>query len=136
MSLRRLIQENFGLKLFSLVLAVLIWFFIKYEGDVAFGRTPFTNFVSEDYSRIPIFVLTQPGDARVFKISPEMVDITVTAESAVLRRFYRRDFKVYLDLTNIRDGEPPSQELRVHVPPGVTVLNVLPRAVTVEQVSP
>ena len=139
MSLRRLIQENFWLKLFSLMLAIVIWFFVRFgsQTDVGFGQNPITNPIIEESIPVPVYVVTQPGDARIFKVSPEYVHITTMGESAILKKYTpRRDYKAYVDLAEIRKNEAPEHEVRLHVPNGVTVLNVAPRVVTVEQVSP
>ncbi len=138
MALRQFIQHNFWLKLFSLMLAVVIWFSIKYgiQADISFGQNIVTNPVVEESRAIPIQILTQSGDARVFKVSPEYVRITCTGESAILRKYRAHlDFKAYIDLTDMQKKER-EQEIKIHVPSGITVLRILPRSAIVEQVSP
>ncbi|MFN7139677.1 MAG: hypothetical protein ACK4UN_10080, partial [Limisphaerales bacterium] len=93
-----------------------------------------TNPIHQGF-QLPIYVLTDPADAQIFKVSPESVAVTVIGEAALLRKFTARDFKAYLDLTEPR-APLTNQEVRLHVPAGITVLSVLPRAVDLERVSP
>ena len=136
--LRQFIQHNFWLKLFSLMLAIVIWFSIKYgiQADINFGQNPVTNPVIDESRAMPVLVLTQPGDARIFNVIPETVRISFTGEAAILRKYRTsHDFKAYIDLTEPRKNEK-DQEIRIDVPTGVTVLRVVPRSAIVEQVSP
>ncbi len=137
MSLRHLIQHNFWLKLFSLLLATLIWFTIKFwiRTDSPVADNPI-NPDRKEYLNLPVYVLSHAGDARVFKVTPPTVGVTVTAESAWLRDLPRKDLKAYVDMTDIRHNESASQKIRLHVPNNITVIRVLPLAVSVEQVSP
>ncbi|MBA4149517.1 MAG: hypothetical protein H0X66_15500 [Verrucomicrobia bacterium] len=136
MTFRRLVQENFWLKLFSVILAIGLWFIIRVDiqSGPSLPQTPVTNPILR-VLELSVYVLTDPADAQIFKISPEKVAVTVTGESAVLRRFTGEDFKAYVDLTTIQTIQT-NMEVRLHVPAGVTILNVLPRAVDLERVSP
>jgi YbbR domain-containing protein len=133
MVLRELIQRNFWLKLLSLVLAVVAWVMIRGSEDLSVAQTPILNPVINETAAVPVNVLDQPRDGRIFKITPETVSITVTAESALLRKFTRKDYKAYVDLTETRNPNP-EEEVKMHVPAGVTVLKVVPRVVTIEQI--
>jgi YbbR domain-containing protein len=138
MSIPQIIQHNFWLKLFSMMLAIVIWFSIKYgiQADINFGQNLVTNPVVEESRAVPIQVLAQAGDSRIFKITPDTVHISCTGESAILRKYRARvDFKAYVDLTEPQKKES-DYEIRIHVPAGITVLRVFPPAARVEQVSP
>jgi len=137
--IREFIQHNFWLKLISLVLAVIIWFMIQLgiQSDFKLTQNPITNPIIQESLALPLQVLTQPGDARVFQVAPREVTITITGEAAVLREISKRDYKAYVDLTLIHHNEPMmTEKVRLHVPSGVTVMAVSPQAVKVEQVSP
>ena len=87
MSLRDFIQHNFWLKLFSLLLATLIWFAINFgiKSGLRPVQNPIINQTTRQIIRVPVRVLTQPGDQRVFKVDPRDVDVTLTGETAVIR---------------------------------------------------
>ena len=138
MALRDLVRHNFWLKLSSVFLATVVWFVIKYGSlsDTGIGHVPILNPVVQDNVEVLVRVLKHPGDARIFKVTPETIEIMITGESAILRNFSKEDFNAYVELANARPLPSTNQEVRLHVPQGVTVLNASPRAVVVEQVSP
>lgn len=139
MLLRQVILHNFWLKLFSLMLATLVWFAVAFgmQSGLRVVTNPITNPIQREKLRLPISVLTQPADARVFRVLPEFVDVTVEGEAAVLRDFLRKeDIAAYVDLNVIRHNEKSAQRIRVHVPDGVVVIDVTPQTTLVEQISP
>jgi hypothetical protein len=138
MSFRALIQHNFWLKLFSLLLATLIWFAIHFWIDSGNPQpqSPIINPLTREFFRLPVRVLTQPGDARVFKVEPDQVIVTITGEAAVIRDLSAKSIFVYVDLSNIRSVRETNQQVKLDIPKGVTLMDVVPRAVNVEQVSP
>ena len=137
MLFRDLIQNNFWLKLLSIALATVIWFVIRSSQDLSFGATPVLNPSVQETAALPVTVLTHPADARIFKITPERVVVTVTGESAVLRKYSRKDYRAYVDLSELGAREPNAEELvKIHLPPEVVLLKTAPQAVRIEQVSP
>jgi YbbR domain-containing protein len=137
MTLRHLVFHNFWIKFFSLALATAIWFAIKYviQADLTPPQASILNPTQRSY-QIPINVLAQPGDARIFKISPDTVVLTIDGESAVLRKYSPKDFRAYVDLTTIRTNEIESYEVRIHIPNDINIRSLLPKAVNVAQISP
>lgn len=136
MTLRHLFFHNFWLKLLSLALAAVIWSSIKrIQDSTTAPQSPVLN-PTQRQIRLAVDVLAQGGDARIFKISPAAVMVTIHGEDAVLRKYTDRDFRAYIDLTRVRPSELPTQEVRIHSPSGVTVRTVAPQAVAVEQISP
>lgn len=138
MSLRALILHHFWLKLFSLLLATLIWFAIHFwiEGGNRPPRNPITNSIGRQLFRMPVRVLTKPGDDRIFKVEPKEVSVSVTGEAAVMRDLTSKDIFVYVDVANIRSTRETNQQIKLDIPKEVTLINVVPRTVNVEQVSP
>ena len=137
MALRSFILHNFWLKLFSLLLSTLIWFAIHFwiESGNPQPASPIVDPVSRPF-RLPVRVLTQPGDARVFKVDPDQVIVKVTGEAAVMRDLAPKDLSVFMDMTNSRSAHETNQQVRLDIPSGVILMDVVPRAVNVEQVSP
>ena|SRR5687768_10384872 len=138
MSLRTFIQHNFWLKLFSLLLATLIWFAIQHfwiESGNRQPSNPITNPIARQLFRLPVRVLTKPGDDRVFKVDPKEVSVSITGEAAVLREVTPRNIFVYVDVGNIRSARETNQQVKVDVPKEI-MAEVVPRTVNVEQVSP
>ena len=138
MSLRDFIQHNFWLKLFSLVLATLIWFLVHLGIESGHPRpaSPIINSTTVQFFRQPVRVLTQPGDARIFKVDPGEVIVKLTGEPAVMRDLAPENVFVYIDLSNSRSARETNQQIQLNIPSGVFLMDVVPRAVNVEQISP
>lgn len=138
MHLQDLILRNFWLKFFSVALAIVIWLSIHY--DIHYG-SPLTqlsinHLLAQEYIRVPVTLVTNSADARVFRITPsEVVVIAVGGETA-LRRAADKNVKVTLDLTDFHSKETVPMELQSTAPPDVTVVEISPSTVTVQQVSP
>jgi YbbR domain-containing protein len=137
MSLRAFISHNFWLKLFSLLLATLIWFAIHFwiEGGNRQPTNPITNPITRQLFRLPVRVMTKPGENRTFRVDPPEVAVSVTGEAAVMRDFTAKSISVYVDVANIRSARETNQQVKVDVPEELTV-DVVPRTVNVEQVYP
>jgi hypothetical protein len=77
--LRNLILADFWLKLFSLALAVLIWFTVSFA--IQRKLTPISNLAMPTAERafpaMPIAVLSSAQDVRGYTVEPKTVDVTV-----------------------------------------------------------
>lgn len=133
MSLRAFIQHNFWLKLFSLLLATLIWFAIHFwvESGNRQPANPITNPIARQLFRLPVNVLTKPGDDRVFKVDPKEISVSITGEAAVVRDVTSKNIFVYVDVANIRSARETNQQVKVDVPKEI-IAEVVPRTVNVE----
>lgn len=138
MSLRAFIQHNFWLKLFSLILATLIWFAINFgiKNDLHLPKNPLTNPTTREFLRLPVRVLLRAGDDRIFQVSPEDVVVAVTGEAAILRDLSLRNITAYVDLATALASRETNQQIRIDLPIGVTLINIEPRAVNIEEIKP
>src|SRR6476620_6698135 len=95
--------HNFWMKIFSLGLAMMIWatVHIGITRDFAFTN-PNPSQASRKLMTLPISIITQPGDARVFKIKPTETKATIVGEEALVRRMTAKDIKIYVDLTEVK----------------------------------
>jgi YbbR domain-containing protein len=140
MSFRSFIRHNFWLKLFSLMLATLIWFTVVYWRDndfrlsQAFSSSPLAPRV---FSRLPLSVLTRPGDGKVYRLFPAEVTVTVAGDQAVLDDLVKKDIRAYVDLSNVGHLDVSSQLVKLHIPlSGVIPVKVVPPVVRVEEMIP
>ena len=136
--LQAFIRHNFWLKLFSFLLATLIWFTINFgiKNNFQSSQNPITNPMTREFVHLPVRILARPGDSRIFKVEPDEVIVSLTGEEAVLRDLTPKNFTAFVDLANVRSSHETNQQVRLDIPDGVTVIKMSPRAVNVEQVSP
>ena len=133
MTLRNLILHNFWLKLFSIALATVIWLAIHYSIHDEMNAN---QSLSPEYIRVPVSVRTDPGDKRVFRITPDEVVVTAVGKDPVLFQATQKGIHVNLDLTSFSGKEAASQRLKAEAPPDIIVLEILPSTVEVVQVAP
>jgi hypothetical protein len=131
--LRDLFFHDFWLKLFSLALAVLIWltvaFAIKKEGSPVVALTvPLQEMA---FSNLPVVVMSSAQDVRSFKVSPDQVEVTVQGETKTLRGIQAKDIRVIVDLTDIEAAQALKKRMDVSMPPGISLVRVVPSEVQV-----
>jgi hypothetical protein len=137
MPLQDLILRNFWLKFFSVALATVIWLSIHYgiQNESPMSQANAKRLLVQEYIRVPVTLVTRPGDPRVFRINPNEVVVIAVGEETAMRRAASKDFKVSLDLTDFHSTEAIEMELKSQAPADVTVEDISPSTVTVEQVS-
>ncbi len=114
--LRRYIFHNIGLKLVSLLIAVLLW--------TAIARQP----VAEIALNVPIEFVNAPANLEISSEAIPQIQVRLRGYSGVLRDMNASQIHASIDLSNARPGErtydlPPA---RVHAPRDVEVEQVIP----------
>src|SRR5690242_3482247 len=104
--LRNLVLDDFWLKLFSFVLAVLTWFTINSMANQKEGLSMPTPHPSApvrqiQVSNLPVVILSSAEDVRSFHVSPSVVEVTVQGDAKTLATLQSKDIRVLVDLTGI-----------------------------------
>jgi hypothetical protein len=123
--LRNLLLEDFWLKLFSLALAVLIWFTVTFVSQKEVRIEP------RVFSHLPVSILSATEDVRNFKVSPTEVAVIVQAGVETLQNLRSKDIRAMVDLTGIAAVHELSKPVEVSVPAGVAFIRVVPDHVQV-----
>ncbi|MFO1488789.1 MAG: hypothetical protein U1F65_09950 [Verrucomicrobiota bacterium] len=131
-TVRNLFFRDFWLKLFSVVLAVLIWltvwlFAIRKEVS---PTTALNNarLVESTFYNIPVLVMSGATDVRSFKVSPSTVTIKVRGEAKKIQELENklrddpeaRDIRALVDLTGIGSVEGLRKRIAVTTPADIT----------------
>jgi YbbR domain-containing protein len=137
MAFRDYILDRFWLKLFSFILATLIWFTVSsnirpdFRGITGILGTGPTREITR-----PVRVVTMPTTRRFFKIEPVEVRITLAGNAAVLDQLNLNNIHPYVNLTDALDSAA-TYEVKVEIPPGkIRVVEVVPSMVMVEPQRP
>jgi len=114
--LRQLFTNNLGLKLFSLMLAFVIWRVITSEDIAEAGFT------------IPLELRNIPAGSEVVGDVVNSVNVRVRSTSQVLKRLSGADMFAFLDLTSLSLGEHtyPLTNTNIQAPTGVDVVRIVP----------
>lgn len=123
--LRNLICEDFWLKLFSLALAILIWF------TVTFVSPRETRPETRVFSNLPVTILASAEDVHNFKVSPAEVEVTVQGDSRTLQKLQGKQIRAIVDLTDIGAARDVRKQIEVAVPASVSCMHVSPDEVEV-----
>src|SRR5437868_3842641 len=126
---RHLIFHDFWLKLFSLVLAGLIWFTIHFASQREVSPLVFTA-NERKFSNLPVMVMFAAEDVHSYKVKPSEVAVTVQGEAKILRNLQSKDIRVIVDLTGI-EAAHLRKRIEITPPAGVTHAHADPAEVEV-----
>jgi hypothetical protein len=138
MSLREYVLTNLWLKCFSLVLAMLIWFSVRFyaKQDIRVGRNPLSLFTRLEFIRVPVRLIPAMESAGNWKLVPDHVDVTVSGDKSILNNLTARDILAFVSLDAGARAGVSSNEVHVYTPPGMDVTKVVPALVRIEQFRP
>lgn len=116
---KKFITTNSMLKLTSLVLAVVLWFFV-----VSKGR----SVVDMD---VPVGFKNIPANLEVM-VSPETVNVGIEGHKSILKKLRQEDIPVIIDLSNFKEGKTSfmlTTEENIELQKSVIVNRISPQTV-------
>ena len=133
MAFRDYILDRFWLKLFSFILATLIWFTVQsnVQTDFRLATNPFRTKETRVISR-PVRLVTLPTTNRRFKIERFEVSITIRGSPAALDQLNPGDIEAQVNLTDASDSAASYSVVARNVPRTIQVLEISPPMVMVE----
>lgn len=129
MPLRSLFLDHLWLKLFSVLLATLIWLTVRANLNNPARET------TRRFARQPVVLMTDSAEYRTFVVEPPHVNVTVRGPAALIDEMNDRDIHAFIQMAGEQTmaGMYP---VEIHVPHGVTVVLVAPRTVLVRLGNP
>src|SRR4051812_24566543 len=91
--LRNLIFSDFWLKLFSLVLAILIWLLVSFAIHREVSPTAEQVFI------VPVQVTASDSNVRNYQVNPKEVQVTVRGQARKLQSLAAAEIHAQVDLT-------------------------------------
>ena len=132
MALRDIVTKDLGWKIFSVVLAFIIWITIKsVSTETPSAVDALSTWATRTLTNLPVLVVSAAADVREFKVSPEAVDVRISARPETIAGIVDRDIHVTVDLTDIEAARSLRKRVDVSAPTGVTVISVTPPEVDV-----
>jgi len=134
---RNFLQNNLWLKLFSLFLALLIWFSVRFytKYDIQAARIPLSR-IPTSFFEVPIQVMKSTENTQQCKTEPAQVDVTVTGERSLLKNLSAKDIIPFVRISDEQRAGVSSNQVQVYTPPGVSLVQVIPAQVRVERFRP
>ncbi|HXE43009.1 MAG TPA: CdaR family protein [Candidatus Baltobacteraceae bacterium] len=118
------ITKDFGWKLASVVLAVVIWVIVfKYNGG-AFEHV--TSTVENTYGDLQVAVVSKTGDPRAYQIAPLKVSVKVSGPDSVMNALQGNQVQPFIDVTDKASAGSFRATVNVSLPKGVTLVDVDP----------
>lgn len=132
MPLRSIFIKDWKWKLFSVASAVAIWLTAQsIRKETIAPVNPLGDWETRDLTNLPVFVVSSAADVREFKVSPNVVNVTIRARPEDLTELQAKEIHVTVDLTEIESARDLHKRVDVSAPPGLTVVQVLPSSVDV-----
>jgi YbbR domain-containing protein len=135
MWLRSLIVDHFWLKLFSLILATLIWLAVRANvNNEGVTRRFDAADITRTFTRRPVQVMTDTGAHAAVLVEPDAVDIVVRGGAEQIDKLQEQQVRPFVRLpesTNLTGNVP----VHVQLPREAALVFVSPMVVRVKPVS-
>jgi YbbR domain-containing protein len=118
-------------KLFSLVLAAVIWFTINHILNESNASAPPAAGKQVIYGSLPVSIVSATVDAHLYRAMPDAVSVTVSGSPETIGKLQGIQLRVTVDLTNGTAADNVKWPVNVSVPPGVALVSVEPQTVSV-----
>lgn len=115
------IRHNMGLKVLSLVFALVIWGLVHNQADPIQVR----------HRTVAVEAVDVPDNLAVASIEPAQVSLTIRGRASVFTQLDYSEFRVVAHVTQTEPGSARAQVEPISAPPGLEVLDLSPRAVKV-----
>jgi YbbR-like protein len=130
-TLRSWLLDDLGWKIFSLVLAVAIWFTAHRILLESAAPAPATGGATLTYGNLPVLIVAAAADVHLYRVVPENVKVTVTGSPDAIATLQANQIRATVDLSGIDAAKDLKRSVDVSVPSGVTVVSVEPAKVGV-----
>jgi hypothetical protein len=133
MPVREFILNNFWLKLFSLVLAVMIWLAIRgnIRTELSGSNNPFRLPANDEFAR-PIMLDVAPTDKQAYVVTPLSVNVKLTGDPDALKKLNPNDIQPFVRLNNVTVAHGAFPVELKQLPPRVSLQALWPSHVHVE----
>ena len=120
--MKKMILENFGLKVSAVLIAMFLWFFVTSQGQ------------SEISLDVPLEFKDIPAELGIGGSNAKTVTLTLRGQERFMRNLHASDLRVFLDLSRARPGEMvyPVDKEGVKLPFAISVTNIAPPSVRVK----
>lgn len=132
MNWRSLFAHNLGWKLFSLLIALIVWNTYHLTGGFWNDFTGETR--TANYVGFRPRILIRQGETRRFRLRPETVEITISGPPNDVDQLEVKDILAYVDVQDFQEGSTNPVPVRVTVGTNFVVTGIQPKTVQVERI--
>jgi YbbR domain-containing protein len=118
--------KDIGWKIFSVILALVIWLTVHKIYEEPGAATARTRDII--YGDLPVLVVSEVADVHDFRVSPATVSVTVSGSPEAMSTLQANEIRATVDLTA---GKELRRKVEISTPPNVTLVSVEPSRVSV-----
>lgn len=128
---RNLVVNDFWLKLFSLVLAVLIWFTVHFS--INKDVSPWTAVMGRTADEAVVTVPVNPPlmDGRAVSVIPQQVQVTLKGDPKELKELRIDDVHAQVNLADVELANGLRRPIEMILPQGIAYTHLVPPEVEV-----
>lgn len=137
--MRKLILENIWWKLFSLVLATLVWLAINTSNERNKAEeklSPVITVSTRTLPSVPITLMMAPGNTNQFHLNPSTIAVEVSGGPDALEKLQADQINAFVDVTHIEEEKEVSKDIQVQAPRGFVIKSFKPPRTSVERITP
>lgn len=119
--MKKLLSENFGLKITAILLSILLWLFASSRG------------LSEIALDVPLEFKDIPAGLELMNYSIKVAGVNIKGQERIIRTIRPSDIRAFVDLSKAKKGESiyTINKNNITLPPGVAVTNINPSFVKI-----
>src|SRR5471030_2811763 len=124
--MRDWLTKDIGWKIFSAILALVIWLTVHKIYEEPGAATARTRDII--YGDLPVLVVSESADVHDFRVVPATVSVTVSGSPEAMSTLQANEIRATVDLTT---GKELRRKVEISTPPNVTLVSVEPSRVSV-----
>jgi YbbR domain-containing protein len=119
--MKTLLFKNFGLKIASIILAVILWFVASSRGQ------------SEIFIDIPLEFMNLPSGLEMINSTDKTLSVNIKGPEKFIKNIKPTDIRASIDLSKAKKGESTYYLAKdnIQLPRSITLLNISPSSVTI-----
>ncbi len=119
--MKKFLFKNFGLKIASIILAIILWIIASSRGQ------------TEIFIDVPLEFMNMPSGLEMINISDKTISLNIKGPEKYIKNIKPSDIRIFIDLSKAKKGERIYYVTRdnIQLPRAITLLNISPFSVTI-----